>query len=63
MELEAQILKVLKAGLKPTHIDGHYGNYYMNSDLADELGIIFIGYRELQNCRLKTGILRLIVSI
>ena len=35
MELEAQILKVLKAGLKPTHIDGHYGNYYMNSDLAE----------------------------
>ncbi len=35
IELEAQILKVLKAGLKPTHIDGHYGNYYMNIDLAE----------------------------
>jgi len=35
IELEAQILKVLKAGLKPTHIDGHYANYYMNIDLAE----------------------------
>jgi len=34
-ELEAQIMKVLKAGIKPTHIDAHYGNYYMSSDLAE----------------------------
>jgi predicted glycoside hydrolase/deacetylase ChbG (UPF0249 family) len=34
MEIEAQILKAFKAGLKPTHIDGHYGNYYMSYDLA-----------------------------
>ena len=33
-ELEAQIRKVLKAGIKPTHMDAHYGNYYMNSNLA-----------------------------
>jgi len=36
-ELEAQILKVLKAGLKPTHMDAHYGNYYDSSALAKKV--------------------------
>ncbi len=34
LELEAQILKVLDAGLDPTHIDAHYGNYYNSAALA-----------------------------
>jgi predicted glycoside hydrolase/deacetylase ChbG (UPF0249 family) len=37
LELEAQIVKVLKAGLKPTHIDAHYGNYYGSVELANEV--------------------------
>lgn len=37
LELEAQIVKVLKAGLKPTHIDAHYGNYYDSVELAKEV--------------------------
>ncbi len=35
LELEAQIRKVLDAGLRPTHMDGHYGNYYMHAALAE----------------------------
>ncbi len=35
LEFEAQIVKALQAGLKPTHLDGHYGNYYRNAELAD----------------------------
>ena len=34
LELEAQIVKVLQAGIKPTHMDAHYGNYYDTLDLA-----------------------------
>jgi len=37
LELEAQIVKVLEAGLKPTHIDAHYGNYYASADLAKKV--------------------------
>ena len=37
LELEAQIVKVLEAGLKPTHIDAHYGNYYDSADLAKKV--------------------------
>ncbi len=37
LELEAQIVKVLDAGLEPTHIDAHYGNYYDSIDLAKEV--------------------------
>lgn len=37
IEFEAQIVKVLKAGLKPTHIDAHYGNYYDSVELANEV--------------------------
>jgi predicted glycoside hydrolase/deacetylase ChbG (UPF0249 family) len=34
LEIEAQILKALQAGLKPTHIDTHQGTYNLHSDLA-----------------------------
>lgn len=37
LELEAQIVKVLEAGFKPTHIDAHYGNYYDSAELAKEV--------------------------
>lgn len=37
LELEAQIVKALKAGLRPTHIDAHYGNYYDSADLAKKV--------------------------
>lgn len=37
LEFKAQILKVLDAGLKPTHIDAHYGNYYDSTELAKEV--------------------------
>lgn len=37
LEFEAQILKVLKAGLRPTHIDAHYGNYYNRASLSQEV--------------------------
>lgn len=33
-EFEAQIKKVLRAGIKPTHMDAHYGNYYSSEALA-----------------------------
>jgi predicted glycoside hydrolase/deacetylase ChbG (UPF0249 family) len=35
MEIEAQILKVFDASLKPTHVDEHMGCYWWNPDLAD----------------------------
>jgi predicted glycoside hydrolase/deacetylase ChbG (UPF0249 family) len=35
MEIEAQILRVLEAGLKPTHVDDHMGCYWLHPDLAD----------------------------
>lgn len=34
MEIEAQIIKALKAGLKPTHIDTHQGTYNWHPDLS-----------------------------
>lgn len=37
LELEAQIVKVLEAGINPTHMDAHYGNYYDSSDLAKKV--------------------------
>ncbi|NNK84402.1 MAG: ChbG/HpnK family deacetylase, partial [Desulfobacterales bacterium] len=37
LEFEAQIVKVLQAGIKPTHMDAHYGNYYDSSDLASRV--------------------------
>jgi len=33
-ELEAQIVAILKAGLKPTHIDDHMGSYFHHPDLG-----------------------------
>jgi len=35
MEIEAQILKVLEAGLTPTHVDEHMGCYWWNFDLTN----------------------------
>lgn len=35
MEIEAQILRVLEADLKPTHIDDHMGCYWLHPNLAD----------------------------
>jgi predicted glycoside hydrolase/deacetylase ChbG (UPF0249 family) len=37
MELEAQIIKALQAGLKPTHIDNHQAAYNLHPDLAKEV--------------------------
>lgn len=37
MEIEAQIKRVLRAGLKPTHIDTHQGTYNWHPDLAKEV--------------------------
>lgn len=37
LEFEAQILKVLRAGLRPTHMDAHYGNYYDSTTLAKQV--------------------------
>ena len=34
MEIEAQIIKALQAGLRPTHIDTHQGTYNWHPDLA-----------------------------
>ena len=34
MEIEAQIIKALEEGLRPTHIDTHMGTYNMHPDLA-----------------------------
>jgi predicted enzyme related to lactoylglutathione lyase/predicted glycoside hydrolase/deacetylase ChbG (UPF0249 family) len=33
-ELEAQIVTILEAGLKPTHIDDHMGSYFCHPDLG-----------------------------
>lgn len=43
-EFEAQILKVLGAGLKPTHLDAHYGNYYDSAALALEVQKLAMRY-------------------
>jgi hypothetical protein len=32
-EMEAQILRVLEAGIEPTHIDDHMGSYWQHPDL------------------------------
>jgi len=37
LELEAQIMKCLEAGINPTHIDPHYGCYYDSLDLAKKV--------------------------
>jgi len=34
MEIDAQIIEALQAGLKPTHIDTHQGTYNLHPDLA-----------------------------
>jgi len=34
MEIEAQIIRALEKGLRPTHIDTHMGTYNMHPDLA-----------------------------
>jgi hypothetical protein len=35
LEVEAQITRVLEAGLDPTHVDDHMGCYWQHPDLAD----------------------------
>ena len=34
-EMEAQILRVLEAGVQPTHMDDHMGSYWQHPDLED----------------------------
>jgi predicted glycoside hydrolase/deacetylase ChbG (UPF0249 family) len=44
LELEAQIQKALQAGLEPTHMDAHYGNYYGSAALAKEVMRLSVRY-------------------
>jgi predicted glycoside hydrolase/deacetylase ChbG (UPF0249 family) len=49
MEIEAQILRVLEAGLQPTHIDDHMGCYWLHPDLANGVMLLARKYELCMN--------------